>query len=97
MKVRLFINAAIPIIAPRVEPIMVVTATPGHPTKVPIMAISFMSPPPIPPRLNIAIRKKSPPPASRPIIEAFGVIWFKAKEAAIPTAIPGRVIISGII
>ena len=73
-----------------------------HPIHAPIMASSLMSPPPIPSRPVIrsyptATKKRIPPPAIAPISESSQKIVPGRKETAIPAAIPGREIISGII
>ena len=56
-------------IDPMAELINIVIRLPCHPRKEPIMAMSFMSPPPMPPFFMKAARSNKPPPTSRPIKE----------------------------
>jgi len=85
----------IPIIEPAIEPINIVMRLPCQPRNEPIIAMSLISPPPMPPLFIKAMRKKMPPPIKRPRSEFTNEIVKKLNNK--PTTIPGRVILSGII
>lgn len=85
----------IPIIDPAIELINIVMRLPCQPRNEPIIAMSLISPPPMPPLFIKAIKKKMPPPIKRPISEFTNEIVKKLNNK--PIMIPGRVILSGII
>ncbi len=56
----------IPTIAPTKKAIKSVNRVSCQPRKAPIMAPNFISPPPIPPLLKMAMAHRIPPPANNP-------------------------------
>jgi len=92
----------IPTIEPKSEPKNIVSKTFSHPRKEPTIAISFISPPPMPSRLNIArlniaVVDKSTTPRRRPLTEFNNVICGIIMLNVKPIIIPGSVMASGII
>ena len=96
-------NETVPSILPIKEETIIINRIDLHPPiQAPIIAISFISPPPIASFFTnnskmTANRYKIPPPRITPINESYHVIWVKKKDIIRPKKIPGMDIISGII
>ena len=71
---------------------------PFHPSAAPSIAVSLISPPPMPPRLTTASRRTIAPPASAPSPASTNpAVPLKLAASSSAYAIPGKVITSGMI